>query len=260
MYRFTTIASLGLVILATGSAQASPRTQSGMLTAPSTQAPADIASRYVHTTPTLSAGLPTTAVRVQKARQRMMQRVPKADVVITNPTHFAVALRYAEGRMRAPRVVAKGVVQVPEGRRIFARMTVAENIAYARPNATKNEIIAAAQAACADEFIRKPVNASELSARVRSLVRLKRFTDELDSAESVILSLALTVEALFDAQEWRGQFPYWEGAVAVGEGALQVAEAVEPPLWLWSGVVGLLCAAWALLAQRAADAPEAQAR
>lgn len=47
----------------------------------------------------------------------------------------------------------------------------------------------------ADEFIRKPVNASELSARVRSLVRLKRFTDELDSAESVILSLALTVEA-----------------------------------------------------------------
>jgi len=47
----------------------------------------------------------------------------------------------------------------------------------------------------ADDFLNKPVNPQELSARVRSLVRLKRFTDDLDSAESVILSLALTVEA-----------------------------------------------------------------
>lgn len=45
----------------------------------------------------------------QMARQRMMQEVPKADVVVTNPTHFAVALRYDEKRMRAPVVVAKGV-------------------------------------------------------------------------------------------------------------------------------------------------------
>jgi flagellar biosynthesis protein FlhB len=42
------------------------------------------------------------------ARRRMMQEVPKADVVITNPTHFAVALRYDELKMRAPVVVAKG--------------------------------------------------------------------------------------------------------------------------------------------------------
>ena len=42
------------------------------------------------------------------ARRRMMQEVPKADVIITNPTHFAVALRYDEKRMRAPVVVAKG--------------------------------------------------------------------------------------------------------------------------------------------------------
>jgi len=42
------------------------------------------------------------------ARKRMMQEVPKADVVITNPTHYAVALRYDETRMRAPVVVAKG--------------------------------------------------------------------------------------------------------------------------------------------------------
>ncbi|ROR34942.1 flagellar biosynthesis protein FlhB [Inmirania thermothiophila] len=42
------------------------------------------------------------------ARRRMMAEVPKADVVVTNPTHFAVALRYRPERMRAPQVVAKG--------------------------------------------------------------------------------------------------------------------------------------------------------
>ncbi|GFZ86155.1 flagellar biosynthesis protein FlhB [Dyella caseinilytica] len=45
----------------------------------------------------------------QLARRRMIQEVPKADVVVVNPTHFAVALRYDDKRMRAPRVVAKGV-------------------------------------------------------------------------------------------------------------------------------------------------------
>jgi flagellar biosynthetic protein FlhB len=43
------------------------------------------------------------------ARRRMMAQVPKADVVVTNPTHFAVALQYRDGEMRAPKVVAKGV-------------------------------------------------------------------------------------------------------------------------------------------------------
>ncbi|WP_431273509.1 flagellar biosynthesis protein FlhB [Variovorax ureilyticus] len=42
------------------------------------------------------------------ARRRMMTEVPKADIVVTNPTHFAVALKYVDGDMRAPRVVAKG--------------------------------------------------------------------------------------------------------------------------------------------------------
>ena len=42
------------------------------------------------------------------ARRRMMSEVPTADVVVTNPTHYAVALRYTEGKMGAPRVVAKG--------------------------------------------------------------------------------------------------------------------------------------------------------
>ncbi len=42
------------------------------------------------------------------AKRRMMDAVPKADVVITNPRHYAVALRYAPGKTNAPRVVAKG--------------------------------------------------------------------------------------------------------------------------------------------------------
>jgi len=44
----------------------------------------------------------------ERARRRMMREVPQADVVVVNPTHFAVALRYDEQRMRAPIVVAKG--------------------------------------------------------------------------------------------------------------------------------------------------------
>jgi putative two-component system response regulator len=47
----------------------------------------------------------------------------------------------------------------------------------------------------ADDFLTKPFDSTELLARCASLIRMKRFTDELDSAESVILSLAMTVEA-----------------------------------------------------------------
>lgn len=48
----------------------------------------------------------------QMANQRMMEAVPTADVVLTNPTHYAVALKYEAGKMRAPTVVAKGVDEV----------------------------------------------------------------------------------------------------------------------------------------------------
>jgi flagellar biosynthetic protein FlhB len=48
------------------------------------------------------------------ARRRMMGQVPKADVVVTNPEHYAVALKYTEGRMRAPRVVAKGATLIAQ--------------------------------------------------------------------------------------------------------------------------------------------------
>jgi putative two-component system response regulator len=68
----------------------------------------------------------------------------------------------------------------------------------------------------ADDFLNKPINKHELLARVHSLLRLKQFTDELDNAEMVLFSLALTIEA---------KDPYTEGhcdrlskySVALGE-------------------------------------------
>jgi flagellar biosynthesis protein FlhB len=61
-----------------------------------------------------SEGSPETRGRIrgiqrELARRRMMADVPKADVVVVNPTHYAVAMRYEESRMRAPVVVAKGL-------------------------------------------------------------------------------------------------------------------------------------------------------
>jgi len=61
-----------------------------------------------------SDGRPETKQRIRQlqqtlARRRMMHKVPAADVVIVNPTHFAVALKYDPKNMRAPRVLAKGL-------------------------------------------------------------------------------------------------------------------------------------------------------
>ncbi len=70
----------------------------------------------------------------QMAMQRMMREVPKADVIITNPTHFAVALRYAKG-MKAPEVVAKGQDFVALKIKRVAReagVTIVENRPLAR--------------------------------------------------------------------------------------------------------------------------------
>ncbi len=49
------------------------------------------------------------ALQREAARRRMMSEVPEADVIVTNPTHYAIALRYKSDSMRAPTVVAKGV-------------------------------------------------------------------------------------------------------------------------------------------------------
>lgn len=51
-------------------------------------------------------------LRMEKARQRMMQNVPKADVIITNPTHYSIALKYDTEISDAPIVIAKGVDEV----------------------------------------------------------------------------------------------------------------------------------------------------
>ena len=53
-------------------------------------------------------------IQIQTARRRMMHEVPEADVVVTNPTQLALAIRYEQGAMGAPRVVAKGAGHVAE--------------------------------------------------------------------------------------------------------------------------------------------------
>lgn len=57
----------------------------------------------------------------EMAMQRMMQEVPHADVVITNPTHFAVAIKYDETKMDAPYVVAKGADFIAQKIKLIAK-------------------------------------------------------------------------------------------------------------------------------------------
>jgi len=61
------------------------------------------------------------AMQREQARRRMMQAVPKADVVVTNPLHFAVALQYNEKKMSAPLMIAKGSQLVAERIKEIAR-------------------------------------------------------------------------------------------------------------------------------------------
>ncbi len=74
-------------------------------------------------------------LRMQRAMQRMMSKVPTASVVVTNPTHYAVALLYDMETMAAPRLVAKGVDQVAHRIRDVAEendVPVVENPPLAR--------------------------------------------------------------------------------------------------------------------------------
>lgn len=64
-----------------------------------------------------SEGRPEVKAKIRRlqaemSRRRMMEAVPQADVVVTNPTHYAVALKYTVGKMRAPKVVAKGAGEI----------------------------------------------------------------------------------------------------------------------------------------------------
>ncbi len=74
-------------------------------------------------------------LRQEKARARMMQSVPTADVVITNPTHFAIALKYDPEEMAAPVVVAKGADHIAARIREIAeehKVVMVENKPLAR--------------------------------------------------------------------------------------------------------------------------------
>lgn len=107
--------------------------------------------------------------RIQRemARRRMLAAVPKATVVITNPTHFAVALQYTRDSMAAPRVLAKGADHLAQRIKDVARehgIPTVENVALARALYTHAEI---------DETI--PASLFEAVAEVLAyLVRLKQ--------------------------------------------------------------------------------------
>lgn len=76
-------------------------------------------------------------------RRRMMANVPKADVIITNPTHLAVAVQYKQGEMEAPVVLAKGAYKIAERIVEIARenhIPVIQNIPVARALYKKVEI------------------------------------------------------------------------------------------------------------------------
>ena len=95
----------------------------------------EIKEEYKH-----SEGDPIVKARIKRlqremARKRMMASVPKADVVVTNPTHIAVALQYDQSRMAAPVVVAKGAGFIAEKIKEIARenkVPVVENKPMAR--------------------------------------------------------------------------------------------------------------------------------
>lgn len=79
----------------------------------------------------------------EMAMQRMMQEVPNADVVITNPTHYAIAIKYDEEKMDAPFVVAKGVDFVAQKIKLIAKendVTTVENRPLARALYDQTEI------------------------------------------------------------------------------------------------------------------------
>ncbi|MBM9616492.1 flagellar biosynthesis protein FlhB [Desulfobulbus rhabdoformis] len=83
------------------------------------------------------------AIQQQMARSRMMAAVPEADVVITNPTHYAVAIQYESGKMEAPIVLAKGQDMVATKIREIARendVPLVENPPVARLLHSKVEV------------------------------------------------------------------------------------------------------------------------
>jgi len=74
-------------------------------------------------------------IQMKMASQRMMGEIPKADVVVTNPTHYAVAIRYDRTKDKAPRVIAKGIDHLAQRIKEIARendVMIVENKPLAR--------------------------------------------------------------------------------------------------------------------------------
>jgi len=74
-------------------------------------------------------------IRQERARARMMQAVPEADVIVTNLTRYAVALQYRPEKMQAPRLVAEGVDSLAQRIRETAEahdIAIIENLPLAR--------------------------------------------------------------------------------------------------------------------------------
>ena len=74
-------------------------------------------------------------IQMKMASQRMMGEIPKADVVVTNPTHYAVAIRYDRTKDKAPKVIAKGVDHLAQKIKEIARehdVMIVENKPLAR--------------------------------------------------------------------------------------------------------------------------------
>jgi flagellar biosynthetic protein FlhB len=95
----------------------------------------------------------------QMARRRMITIIPTADVVITNPTHYAIALKYDRERMVAPVVIAKGVDVMAQAIKKIAqenKVTLVENRFLARElyeQVNENEAIPEALYAAVAEIL-----------------------------------------------------------------------------------------------------------
>lgn len=106
------------------------------------------------------------SMRTELAKRRMIAYIPLADIVITNPTHYAVALLYEPNTMNAPKVVAKGVDSLALRIKAIAlenSVDVVENIALARLLYTTVEI---------DDFI-KPEHYEAVAKLMHNILRLK---------------------------------------------------------------------------------------
>lgn len=106
-------------------------------------------------------------IRVERSRRRMMAKVPEATVVVTNPTHYAVALQYESGKMAAPVCLAKGIDAVALRIRVVAEennVPVVEDPPLARTLYATVEI---------DEEI-KPEHYKAVAGVIGYVLRLKR--------------------------------------------------------------------------------------